>query len=152
RVPHPGPEVMRAYVRHVIESLTVLEQREPGSLPRERSFLLTAWLPLNEYAPEFKERFSQLEVLTRTPGKDASLPTKSNEDMDQETFRKKQTEALNTDEPNPQSIDSAILHEDFETARRLISKLPDDERKKQFTEKVNEKEAISLTRKGDLVA
>jgi hypothetical protein len=150
-VAHPGPEVMRAYVRHVVETLSALEQREPGSLPRERSFLLTAWLPLNEYAPELKEQFTQLEVLTRTPGKDASLPTKSNEDLDQEMFSKRQNEALNGNEPNPQSIDSTILREDFETARRLISKLPDDERKKQYTEKVNTKEALSLTRKGDLL-
>ena len=152
RVPPPGPEVMRAYVRHVIDALTALEQREPGSLPRERSFLLTAWLPLNQYAPEFRERFVQLEALARTPGQDASLPTKSNEDLDQEVFRKKQTEALNNKDPSPESIDSAIQHEDFETARKLISKLPDDERKKQFTEKVNAKEAVSLIRKADLLA
>ena len=152
RVPRPGPQVMRAYVRHVIESLTALEQREPGSLARERSFLLTAWLPLNEYAPEFKERFTQLEILSRTPGKDASLPTKSNEDVDQEMIRKRETEALNSNEPNPQAIDSAILREDFETARKLISKLPDDERKKQFTDRVNAREAISLIKKGELIA
>ena len=152
KIPLPGPEVMKAYVRHVIDTLTALEQREPGSLPRERSFLLTAWLPLNQYAPEFKERFMQLESLARTPGKDATLPTKSNEDLDQEIFRKRQTEALNSNEPTPQSIDSAILREDFETARKLISKLPDDERKKQFTEKLNAKEAMSLIRKGELLA
>ena len=151
RVPEPGRDVMRTYVRHVIETLMALEQSEPGSLPRERSLLLTAWLPLNQYAPEFKERFMQLESLARTPGKDASLPTKSNEDLDQEMFRKRQTEALNANEANPQSIDSAILHEDFETARKLIGKLPDDEQKKQFTEKVNTKEAISLSKKGDLL-
>ena len=151
RVPNPGPEVMKAYVRHVIDTLTALEQREPGSLPKQRSFLLTAWLPLNQYAPEFKERFMQLEALARTAGKDASLPTKSNEDLDQEIYRKRQTEALNDNEINPQSIDAAILREDFETARKLISKLPDDERKKQFTEKVNTKEAISLVNKRDLL-
>jgi hypothetical protein len=131
--------------------LTALQQKEPESLPRERSFLLTAWLPLNQYAPEFKEQFNQLELLTRTPGKDASLPTKSNEDLDQELFRQKQTEALNSNEPSPQSIDSAILREDFEMARKLINKLPDDEWKKQFTEKVNAKEAISLIKKGELL-
>ena len=152
RVPQPGPEVMRAYVRHVIETLTAIERTEPDSLPRERSFLLTAWLPLNQYAPELKERFMQFEALTRTPGKDASLPTKSSEELDQEMFRKRETEALNGTEPNPQLIDSAIQREDFDTARKLIGKLPDDERKKQFTEKVNSKEAISLMRKGDLLA
>jgi len=44
RVPNPGAEVMRAYVRYVIETLSALQ---PESLPRQRSKLLTAWLPLN---------------------------------------------------------------------------------------------------------
>lgn len=152
RVPNPGPEVMRAYVRYVVDTLTALEQREPGNLPHQRSFLLTAWLPLNQYAPELKERFVQLEALARTPGKDASLPTKSNEELDQEMFSRRQAEALNSTEPSPQAIDSAILREDFETARKLISKLPDDQRKKQFIEKVNVKEALSLVSRGDLLA
>jgi hypothetical protein len=151
RVSNPGPEVMRTYVRYVIESLTAQEQREPGSLPRQRSTLLTAWLPLNQYAPELRERFMQMEALSRTPGKDAALPTQSNEELDKEILRKKQSEAVNSTEPNEQSIDSLIMQEDFETARKLISKLPDGERKNQFTEKVNTKEAVSLAKKGDLL-
>lgn len=151
RVSNPGPDVMKTYVRYVIESLTAQEQTEPGSLPRQRSTLLTAWLPLNQYAPELKERFMQLEALSRTPGKDASLPTQSNEELDKEILRKKQSEAVNSTEPNEQSIDSLILREDFETARKLISKLPDGERKNQFTEKVNTKEAVSLAKRGDLL-
>jgi hypothetical protein len=43
------------------------------------------------------------------------------------------------------------MREDFETARKLISKLLDSERKNQFTEKVNTKEAVSLAKKGDLL-
>lgn len=149
--PNPGPEVMKAYVRYVIENLAALEQVEPGSLPRHRSLLLTTWLPLNQYAPEFKERFMQLEALSRTPGKDASLPAKSNQELDQEVLRKKQTEALNSTEPNEQSIDSAILREEFDAARKLIDKLPDGARKTELTERVNSKEAISLAGKGDLL-
>jgi hypothetical protein len=45
-----------------------------------------------------------------------------------------------------------IAREDFETARKLIGKLPDDDRKKQFTEKVNTKEAVNLVNKGDLLS
>ena len=150
QVPGPGPEVMRAYVRYVIETLSALEQTKPGSLPRHRSLLLSTWLPLNQHAPEFKESFMQLEGLSRTPGQDASLPTKSNEELDQDLFRKRQTEALTSNEPNARSIDAFILREDFEIARKLISKLPDGEEKKQFTEKLNTREAISLVRKGDL--
>src|SRR6185369_14344581 len=103
------------------------EQKEPGSISRQRTILLAVWLPLNQYAPEFRERFMQLEALSRTPGKDASLPTKNNEELDREMFRERQTNALNSTEPNEQSIDSMIVRQDFETARKLIAKLPDGE-------------------------
>ena len=86
-IPNPGPELMRAYVRYVIDSLTVIEQTDPGNLPRQRENLLSAWVPLSQHAPEFRERFMQLEALTRTPGKEASLPTKSYEESDQDAFR-----------------------------------------------------------------
>lgn len=152
RVPNPGPEVMRTYVNYVIESLAAQEQKEPGSLPLQRSVLLTAWLPLNQYAPELKERFMELEILSRTPGKDASLPTKSSEELDQELFRKRQSEALNSAEPSELSIDSMIAREDFETARKLINKLPDTEGKKQLIEQVDAKEASVFAKRGDLVA
>ena len=151
RTPAPGAQVMKAYVRYVIENLSAVERADPASLPRHRSLLLTAWLPLTQYAPEFRERFMQLEALSRTPGKDASLPAKSSEELDQELRSKKQAEALNGTEPDEQSIDSAIQREEFDTARKLIDKLPDGARKTEFTEKVNTKEAISLARKGDLL-
>jgi hypothetical protein len=151
RIPDPGPEAIRAYVSYVIESLTAQEQREPGSLKRSRSVLLSTWLFLNAYAPEFKGRFMQLEALSRIPGKDASLPTQSYEEADKERFRKRDNDALNSNEPSDLSIGSVIAREDFETARKLISKLPDGERKTGFTEQVNTREAISLARKGDLV-
>ena len=90
--------------------------------------------------------------MSRTPGQDASLPTKSNEELDQEKFRQRQKETLNETGASEQSIDSMIIHEDFETARKLIDKLAEGERKKQLTEQVNTKEAMSLMKKGDLVA
>jgi hypothetical protein len=151
RIPNPGPAVMRAYVSYVIESLAALEQREPGSLRRLRSVLLSAWLPLNAFAPDLKGAFMQLEALSRTPGKDASLPTQSYEEADKERFRKKDSDALNSNEPNDLSIGSAITREDFDTARKLISKLPDGVRKTEFTEQVDTKEAISLVKKGELL-
>jgi len=151
RIPDPGPEAIRAYVNYVIESLTLQEQREPGSLKRARNILLSTWLFLNRYAPELKGRFMQLEALSRTPGKDASLPTQSYEEADKERFRKRDNDALNSNEPNDLSIGSLIAREDFETARKLISKLPDGERKTGFTEQVNTREALSLAKKGDLV-
>ena len=44
-----------------------------------------------------------------------------------------------------------IFSEEFETARKLIGKVRDEEQRRQFTEKVNTREASSLARKGDLV-
>jgi len=152
RIPSPGPDVMRTYVRYVIEMLGAQEQKEPGSVSRQRTILLAVWLPLNQYAPELRERFMQLEALSRTPGQDASLPTKSNEELDQERFRQKQKESLDGTGASEQSIDSMISHEDFETARKLIARLAEGERKKQLMEQVNAKEAMSLVKNGDLVA
>jgi hypothetical protein len=152
RIPDPGAEVMRAYVRYVIESLDRREQTQPGSLRLERSTLLSAWLPLTQYAPELKERFMQLEALSRAPGKDASLPAKSYDQLDEELREKRKREALNTDEPDDQAIDSVIFAEDFETARKLLGKLPDGKRKDRLTLKINFKQAVSLARKGDLLA
>lgn len=150
-IPNPGPEVMRAYVRYVIESLSLIAQTEPVTLAAHRSNLLTAWLPLNQYAPEFKDRFMQLEAASRSPGKDASLPTQSYEEVDRELLRERETEALNSSAPNEQVIDSLINRGEFETARKLIDKLPDGRTKSQFTEKANQREAISLAEKGDLL-
>jgi hypothetical protein len=151
RVPDPGPAVMRAYVSYIVDSLSTLEQREPGSLKLMRSTLLSAWLPLKAYAPEFTSPFMQLEALSRMPGKDASLPTQTYEEADKERFRKKDSEALSSDEPDDRSIQSVIGREDFETARKLISNLKDGDRKTQFTEQLHSKEAISLANKGDLI-
>jgi hypothetical protein len=150
-IPRPGAEVMRAYVRYVIETLSALEQREPGSLPQQRWILLMVWLPLNQYAPELKDRFLQLEALSRTPGKDASLPTESSEELDKERFEKKRNEALNSDNPGEYSIYEMIGREEFDTARKMIDKLPDGERKTLFSEQVNTKEAVSWAKRGDLL-
>ena len=150
--PNPGAEVMKTYVRYVLDSLTGLEQSDPGGLPAQRMKLLSTWLPLNQYAPELKERFMQLEAASRTPGKDASLPTKSSEELDKELMRKREAEALNSATPNEYIIGTIIGRGDFELARKAIDKLPDGERKAQLMERVNVKEAISLARKRDLLA
>ena len=151
QIPAPGAQAMRAYVTYVIDSLAAQEQREPGSLKRTRSLLLSAWLPLNKYAPELKEKFLQLDAVSRTPGKDASLPTQTYEEIDKENFRKQDRDALNSNEPADMSVTSAITREEFDTARKLIDKLPDGAKKSAFVEQVNAREAVSLARKGDLL-
>jgi hypothetical protein len=152
RIPNPGPAVMRSYVSYVIESLASLEQREPGSIKFNRSVLLSAWLPLKAHAPELTRAFLQLEAASRRAGQDSSLPTQSYEETDKEKYRKKASDALSNNQPDDNAINSAISRDDFETARRLVDKLQDGERKSQFMERLNIKEAISLTAKGDLLA
>src|SRR5207248_6242669 len=70
----PGAAVMRAYVVYVIETLRALEEVEPGSLQRAGGILMTAWMPLQQYAPELAGAFLNLEGLSRAPGESAALP------------------------------------------------------------------------------
>jgi hypothetical protein len=151
RVPEPGPVAMKAYVAYIIDSLGNLEQREPGAIKPYRFVLVSVWLPLKSYAPELTPQFLQLEALSRTPGRDSSLPTQSYEEADRERFQKQDNEALNDKEPSDRSINSVINREEFDKARKLINKLPDGERKSQFLELVNMKEALRLANKGELL-
>ena len=45
-----------------------------------------------------------------------------------------------------------IQRGEFQTARKLIDKLPDGRTKSQFTQMADEREAISLAKKGELLA
>ena len=151
RVPDPGPSVMKAYVSYVIESLAGLEQREPNGIRFNRSVLLSTWLPLQAYAPELTAQFLQLEGLSRASGQEVSLPTQSYDEADKERFRKMDQRALNSNEPDDRSVNSAINRAEFELARVLIDKIAEGRRKEQFFELLNTKEAISLANKGDLL-
>ncbi|HEX8128559.1 MAG TPA: hypothetical protein VF527_05605, partial [Pyrinomonadaceae bacterium] len=71
----PGHAVMRAYISYVIETIAKMEQREPGSLIKNRGFLLMAGTLLKQYAPDLAPAFYELERLSRRPGDDSPLPT-----------------------------------------------------------------------------
>lgn len=146
----PGPLVMRAYVGYVIESLGALEQREPGSARRFRGSLLSVWLPLNQYAPELLGPFSQLEKLSRRPGEDASLPTAGDKKSGEESYDQRVKKALESDQPDDIAINIAIGRGDFDKARKMIDKLPDDSHKSQLIENLNVPEAIALAEKGEI--
>lgn len=150
RIPPPGPEAMRAYVTYVIEALGGMERSEPGSLKFHRPFLLSAWLPLKQYAPELTPVFSQLEALSRRPGQDASLPTQSYEERDKELHKRRIKEALDSDFPDDRAINTLINRGDFDNARKAIDKLPDGAQKARHVEKLNASESLSLAAKGDL--
>jgi hypothetical protein len=150
QIPPPGRDVMRAYVAYVIEALGRLEQSEPGSLRLGRNFLLSAWLPLRQHAPELTPAFNELELLSRRPGQDASLPTQTYEERDRELHDRRLREALDADRPGERAINSLIARGDFDNARKAIDRLSDGAQKAQLTDALNMRESLSLAAKGDV--
>jgi len=151
QIPPPGQAVMRAYVSYVIEAISKLEQREPGSLIRNRGFLLMAGTLLKQYAPDLTPAFYELEQLSRRPGDDSPLPTlESIREAAKSRTEKRDKDALDSGQPDELTINFAISRGDFDKARKLIAKLPDGAQKTQFTDTVNTKEAVSLAAKGDI--
>lgn len=147
--PSPGPVVMRAYVKYIIESFAQMEQREPGALRASRGFLLAAWIPLKKYAPELTGAFLEIEKLSRRPGEDASLPIVSFAEMSRERYEERARKNFESNVPNPLQIDLFISGGDFTKARKMIDKLADGPQKTQLIERANATEAISVARKGD---
>ena len=149
-VPRPGPAVMRAYVAYVIESLRRMEQQEPGGSKPMRAMLMSVWLPLKQHAPELAGAFLELEALSRTPGREASLPTPDTEKARRERADRLRRAAAESDAPDDHTINSLVGNGDYDRARKAIDKLPDGPRKKQHTEKLNIKQALGLAAKGDI--
>jgi DNA-directed RNA polymerase specialized sigma24 family protein len=149
RMQPAGPSVMRAYVGFMIESLSALEQREPGSAMRFRGYITSTWPLVGQYAPELTGAFSALEQLSRRPGGDASLPQTSNEEASKARYEKRVKDALDSGQPDDLTINFALGRGDFDKARKMIGKLADGAQKTQLTEHVNTLEAISLATKGD---
>ena len=150
RIPSPGPAAMRAYVAYVIDAMSRMEASAPGSLKGARSFLLSAWLPLKEFAPELTGSFMELEKLSRYPDQNPALPTQTYEERDRERYAARSKAALDSGQPDPAAIASLISHGDFEKARGLIDRLPDGEEKKRLAETAATEEAVSLAHKGDV--
>jgi hypothetical protein len=147
----PGPSVMRAYVAYIIESLRKLEHIQPGFLKSARGILLSAWLPLKQYAPELAGEFLDLERLSRIPGDNTSLPQVSDGEASKGRYENRVKDALDSNQPDAIAINFAISHGDFDKARKMVEKLSDGPQKTQLIEMVNTQEAISLAKKGDLV-
>jgi hypothetical protein len=150
QTPPPGAEVMRAYVGYVVESMSDMERREPGSSQRMRAHLGIIHDPLRRYAPELTPAFTELERLSRKPGEDAPLrsPESFREDSEKQ-YERRVKDALASDQPDEMVIQSIISRGDFARARKLIAKLPDGARKTQLTETADAREALALLAKGD---
>lgn len=148
-IPPPGPEVMKAYVNYVVDMAGTVAQSSPAELPRLRMFLMSAWLPLRQYAPELAARFLELESMTRGQRSEPSLPDKGIEEQYRERYERQVRENLSGDQPNDFLVGEAISRGEFETARKLIGKLKEGQQRDRLTDKVNGREAVACAGKGD---
>jgi hypothetical protein len=146
----PGPDVMRAYVNYVIQSLGSMEQREPGSLRVNRPFLLRAYFSLKQYAPDLTSDFLLLEQKSRTPDKVASVDADATEFLNRiEQNRSK--DISENESPTERQIFQCISNHDFTKARKLIDRLAESADRERLGDLVNVKEAIYLLNKDKIL-
>jgi tetratricopeptide (TPR) repeat protein len=144
----PTPAVIREYVVYTIE---LLSRRTPDSLRGSRGYLIAMWPMVQQYAPELRQQFFDLEQRSRAAGESLSLPTsKSIEQEYKEEFEKRVNKELESDQPDALVIQRVITQGDFVKARKLIDKLADGPQKTELIEMCNAQQAVSLTNKGDI--
>lgn len=153
KIAQAKPEVIRAYLSFVIDSLTQLEQREPGSAASLRFQLVSIWLPLQQYAPDLISQFMQLEALSRTANQSIGLPTLSDGERNKANYEERVSKAYKspTQENVEAALNSAIGREDFAEARKLIERLPPGTARSEKLEDLNWREAISLIKKDNTI-
>jgi hypothetical protein len=153
QIPPASDAVIKAYLNYVIESLTQLEQSEPGSGASFRGELLWTWVPIQRYAPELVTAFLDLERTSRISARYESLPTRLPNETSADGYTEIRKKALDT--KSPADLDAAIGYalgaDDFQQARRLLDLLPDGDLHTRRAEDINRFEAISLVRKDDLL-
>jgi hypothetical protein len=146
----PSPNVMRAYVRYIVQSLGNLEQREPGSVRQYRFDLLRAYFPMKEYAPDLAPDFLVLEQKSRPMNSNESAAAGATDILNRlEQYRNKAEEG--SEKPNEIQIQRCITNHDFQKARSLIGKLPDSSDRERLGEIVNSKESLFLVSKDRLI-
>ncbi|MGZ8842542.1 MAG: hypothetical protein ACXW18_02700 [Pyrinomonadaceae bacterium] len=143
-----APAVIREYVAYTIE---LLSRRTPEQLRGGRGYLIAMWPLVQQYAPELRQQFFDLELRSRAVGENLSLPTsKSIEKEYKEEFEKHVNRELERDQPDAIVIQRVIGQGDFSKARKLIDKLADGPQKTELTEMCNAQQAISLANKDDI--
>jgi hypothetical protein len=148
--PPPNPALVKAYASYVVESMTQVARAEPESLKHLRTYLMYAWLPLKQYAPELTGAFMELEKLSRRPGEDHSLPRPGSDAEARRAWDEAAIkDAIKSGQPNDDAIGRALGRQDFVSLRKLIELLPDGEKKSSLTDRVNTEEALSLAAKGE---
>jgi hypothetical protein len=148
--PPPNPALVKAYVSYVVESMTQVARAEPESLKHLRTYLMFAWLPLKQYAPELSGAFMELEKLSRRPGDDNSLPRPGSYEEGRRAWDEAAIkDAIKSGQPNDDAIGRALGRQDFVSLRKLIELLPDGEAKLSLTDRANTEEALVLAAKGE---
>jgi hypothetical protein len=143
-----SPAVIREYVIYTLE---LLSRRTPEQLRRGRGYLIAMWPLVQQYTPELRQQFFDLEFRSRAAGDSLSLPTpKSIEKLYKEKFEKQVNRELESDQPDAVVIQRVISQGDFVKARKLIDKLADGPQKTELIEMLNSEQAISLANKGDI--
>lgn len=153
-VPPTGHAAIKSYLNFVVESMSNLEQREPGSVRFLRDFLLATWLPINQYVPELIPSFVTIEALSRKTGEDASLPQVSKDEASKTARQESAKSALESRDQQEivQAINYALGQGEYDEARKLINALDSDNQKQNFIEEANFGEASSLIAKGNTLA
>lgn len=146
----PNPALIKAYVSYVVESMTQVARTEPESFKTLRTYLMYAWLPLKQYAPELTGAFMELEKLSRRPGDDGSLPRPGSDAEARRAWDEAAIkDAIKSGQPNDDAIGRALGRQDFVSLRKLIELLPDGEKKLSLTDRVNTEESLKLAAKGE---
>jgi hypothetical protein len=149
-IPPPGPAVMRAYVLYMLNTAAILAEA-PSTAHSAHAVLLIVYPLLQQYAPELKPQFLELEQRSRKPGENFSLPTARKTDAEYKAKFDKQVEMeLESEHPDATLIQRVISRGDFARARKLIDKLADGPQKTELIEILTAQQAISLANKDDL--
>ena len=148
QVPPPGANAVRAAIAYMFD---LMNQDEPAGLQGSRGFLLASWPLVQQYAPELRPQFFDLEMRSRSTGDSLSLPTaKSIEREYKERFERRVDKELESNQPDAIVIQKVISQGDFAKARKLIDKLADGPQKTDLLEMCNAQQAVSLANKGDI--
>lgn len=153
RIPVAGPDVIRAYLGFMIESLTALEQRDSGAAKEFRSRILSLWPQVRQLAPELVEPFLLLESISRVSGKPDSLPDRTQEEKISAEYETR-VKTISQDSPKETVIETfklALGRQDYTEARRQLGFVSDKQLREKHTEILNQSEAVHLTAKGNLI-
>jgi hypothetical protein len=149
-IPPPAPAVMRAYIAYMLNTAAILAQ-SPSTAPAAHATVVYVYPLLQQYAPELKSQFMELEQRSRKPGENFSIPTpREREAASKDKFDKQVESELEADHPDAMLIQRVISRGDFAKARKLIDKLADGPQKTELIEILTTQQSINLANHGDL--